>query len=62
MQNYPPIGIVFIAIGIIFLCITFRDYLKAEGKLTIARKIWLRMAFIFSGVGIGIYFLNNFFH
>jgi hypothetical protein len=61
MQNYPPIGIVFIAIGVIFLGITFYDYLKAEGKLTIARKVWLRMAFIFSGVGIGIYFLNNFF-
>lgn len=62
MQNYPSIGIVFIAIGVIFLGITVHDYLKAEGKLTIARKVWLRMTFIFSGVGIGIYFLNNFFH
>jgi hypothetical protein len=45
-----------------FLGITFHDYLKAEGKLTIARKVWLRMTFIFSGVGIDIYYLYNFFY
>ncbi len=62
MQNPPSLGIVFVAIGVIFLGITFRDYLKSEGKLTIARKTWLRMAFIFAGVGIGLYFLRIFSH
>jgi hypothetical protein len=35
--------------------------LKVERKMTIARKVWLRMAFIFAGVGIGLYFLQTFF-
>lgn len=54
----PNLGIVFIAIAVIFLCVTFRDYLNSEGKLTIARKVWLRLALIFSAVGIGLYLIR----
>ena len=61
MQFFPSLPIVFVAIAIIFIGVTFRDYLKAEGKMTIARKVWLRMAFIFASVGIGLYFLQTFF-
>lgn len=61
VQIPPSLGIVFIALSVIFLCVAFRDYLKAEGKMTIARRIWLRMALIFAGVGIGLSFLQMFF-
>jgi len=49
------IAVVFVAIAIFFLGAVLRDYLKTEGKLTIARKIWLRLAFIFAGVAVGLY-------
>jgi hypothetical protein len=55
------LSIVFIAISVIFIGVTFRDYLNAEGKMTIARKIWIRMAFIFAAVGIGLFFVQIFF-
>jgi hypothetical protein len=58
MQTLPSLSVVFIAISIIFLGVAFRDYLKTEGKLTIARKIWIRMALIFAGVGLGLYFVQ----
>jgi len=58
MQILPSLGIVFVALAVIFLGVTFRDYLKAEGKMTIARKIWIRMSFIFAAVGIGLYFVH----
>jgi hypothetical protein len=61
MQILPSLGIVFVAISVIFLGVTFRDYLNAEEKLTIARKIWIRMAFVFAGVGIGLYLMQIFF-
>ena len=61
MQSLPSLGIVFVAIAVVFLGVAFWDYLKVEGKMTIARKIWLRMAFIFAGVGIALYFLQTFF-
>ena len=61
MNSPSSLGIIFIAIAVVFLGISFRDYLKTEGKLTIARKIWLRMAFIFAGVGIGLYLMHTFF-
>ena len=62
MQNLPSLGIVFVALAGIFIGIALRDYLNAEGKMTIARKVWLRMAFIFICVGIGLYFLQIVLH
>jgi succinate dehydrogenase hydrophobic anchor subunit len=61
MNSPSSLGIIFIAIAFVFLGVVFRDYLKTEAKLTIARKIWLRMVFIFAGVGIGLYFVQTFF-
>jgi len=61
MQSLPSLGIVFVALAVVFLGIAFRDYLIAEGKMTIGRKTWLRIAFIFAGVGTGLYFFQTFF-
>lgn len=61
MQSLPSLGIVFVALAVIFLSAAFWDYLKVERKMTIARKVWIRMAFIFAGVGIGLYFVQTFF-
>ena len=49
------------AVAVVFLCGAVRDYLKEEGKMTIARRIWLRMALIFAGVGIGLYLFQALF-
>ena len=54
----PLVSILFIAIAVIFLAITFRDYLRSEGKLNPARRAWIRIALIFSSVGIGLYLLQ----
>lgn len=56
MDTIPPLSIVFVAISVIFLGLTFRDYLKSEEKLTIARKVWIRISLIFAAVGIALYF------
>lgn len=61
MNSPSSLGIIFIAIAVVFVGVSLRDYLKTEGKLTIARKIWIRMAFIFAGVGIGLYLVQIFF-
>jgi len=61
MQGLSSLSIVFVAIAVIFIGVALRDYLMAEGKMTIARKIWIRMAFIFAGVGIGLFFVQIFF-
>jgi uncharacterized membrane protein YeiH len=60
MQNHQTISIIFIAISVIFVGIAFRDYLNAENKMTIRRKIWIRMAFIFAAVGIVLFFAQIF--
>jgi hypothetical protein len=60
MQIATFVGTVFIAISVIFLTATFRGYLISEGKMTISRRVWLRLALIFAVVGIGLYFLKIF--
>jgi len=50
-----------VALAVVFLSVTVRDYLKAEGKMTPSRQAWLRVAFIFAGVGIGFYVVQTFF-
>jgi hypothetical protein len=61
MQRPPSLSPVFVALAVIFLGVVIRDYLKAEGKLTPARQTWLRVTFIFAGVGIGLYLAQIFF-
>jgi hypothetical protein len=61
MQGPSSIGIVFVAIAVIFIGVALRDYLKEVGKAPIARRIWIRMAFIFAAVGIGLFFAQIFF-
>jgi hypothetical protein len=54
----PSLGPVFVSLGVIFLAVCIRDYLKTEGKLTPARKTWLTIATIFAGVGIALFVLQ----
>jgi hypothetical protein len=61
MQGPSSLSIVFVAIAAIFIGVALRDYLIAEGKMTIVRKIWIRMAIIFASVGIGLFFVQIFF-
>ena len=61
MQGPSSIAIVFVAIAVIFIGVALRDNLKTEGKMTIGRKVWIRMAFIFAAVGIGLLFVQLFF-
>lgn len=58
MQNLPVLGTVFVGLAVIFLSLTIRDYLRSEGKLTPARRTWLRIALIFAAVGILQYFVH----
>ena len=59
MQIVSFVSIVFIGISIIFLAVSLRDYLKNVSTMTIARRVWLRMALIFALVGIGLYVCLN---
>jgi uncharacterized membrane protein YidH (DUF202 family) len=61
MQGPSSLSVVFVAIAVIFSAVALRDYLKTENKMTIGRKVWIRMAIIFAAVGIGLYFYQIFF-
>ncbi len=55
----PALETVFTALAVIFVSLAVRDYLKAEGKLTPARKTWLLIAIIFSVVSIGLFIIHT---
>ena len=46
------VGLVFVALAVIFFGLSFKDYTKAEDQRPLARKAWLRIAVIFAVVGI----------
>jgi hypothetical protein len=60
MMALPPLGVVLVALSVIFLAAAFYNYLKTEGKLTPARKTWLRIAFIFAAIAIALFFAVTF--
>jgi hypothetical protein len=61
MASLPSLGPVFVALAVIFLGLVVQDYLKAEAKLSSSRQAWLRIAFIFASVGIGLYAMQSIF-
>lgn len=56
----PAVALVFVALAVIFLALTLRDFLKEQGQLTPARKTWLLIALIFSAVTVGLFLLHTF--
>ena len=48
------VGLVFVVLAVIFFGLSLRDYLKVEEQKPLARKVWLRIAVIFAGVGVGL--------
>ncbi|NVN91253.1 MAG: hypothetical protein HXX11_11720 [Desulfuromonadales bacterium] len=62
MRIVSIVSLVFIGISVIFLAVSLRDYLENRSRMTIARKVWLRMALIFALVGTGLYVLQGYLH
>jgi hypothetical protein len=56
----PGVAFVFLALSVVFVALTVRDYLVEAGALSPARKTWLRVAFIFSAVTVGLFALHTF--
>lgn len=60
MFTTPEAAIVFLALAVIFVALSLRDFLIAEGKLTPARKTWFRVSVIFSAIAIGLFVWHTF--
>jgi hypothetical protein len=58
MLTTPVVPLVLVAVAVIFIVLVVRDYLQSEGKLSPARKTWLRIALVFAIVGIGLFVVN----
>lgn len=59
MPGAYQLELVFVAIAVIFLAAVVQNHLKDEGKLTPARKTWLRIVFIFSAIGIALFVIRR---
>jgi hypothetical protein len=55
MQGTAPVSLIFLALAIIFVGLSLQNYLRDEAKLTPMRQTWLRVAFIFAGISVGLY-------
>lgn len=57
----PAVAIVFVALAVVFAAVAVQNFLSEEGKLTPARKTWLRISFIFAGIAVGLFVWHTFF-
>ncbi len=55
MLTASQVGLLFIALSILFFGLALRDYIRAKGTKTPARKAWLRIAVIFGAIGAYLY-------
>ena len=54
------LGPFFVALGVIFLGLAVRDSVKNRGRVTPARKAWLRVGLIFTAVGVFLYVFHSY--
>jgi len=52
------IGIILLTIALVFVGVALRNYLNKERTMTIAIKIWIRMALIFAAVGTSLFLMQ----
>jgi hypothetical protein len=55
MLNQAQVGLLFIALAVLFFGLSLRDYLKSGARITPARRAWLRVGIIFAIVGVFLY-------
>jgi hypothetical protein len=48
-------GLMFVALAVLLVSATVQNYLRTEGKLTLARHAWLRIAFIFASFDVSLW-------
>lgn len=48
------VGVAFIGLGALFLGLALYEHYRVQGRITISRNVWLRLAFIFTAVGLGL--------
>ena len=58
MISPPHVGLLFLAIALIFLGAAFHNYQTTERKHSATRQTWLRIAIVFAIVGIGLQLLH----
>lgn len=60
MASPARIGVFFLALAVVFLAAAFRDYQRTDGRPSLARQTWLRIAIIFALVGLGLQLVHVF--
>lgn len=51
------IGLLFLALSVIFLAATWRDSIRTKGRSSPRRRTWSRVAVIFAIIGLGLQLL-----
>lgn len=54
------VSIIFLIVAAILAIASVVNYIKTKGEKTVARRIWIRMAFIFAAVAVILFLINHF--
>ncbi len=54
------VSIIFIIVAVILVIASIADYVKSKGEKTIARRVWIQLAFVLTAIAIVLFFVNHF--
>ncbi len=57
MNIIPPVEIIFLFVGLVFLAAALREYLRSGKKVSVACRIRFRTGVVFIAVAAGLYFI-----
>lgn len=60
MLTRSIVSIIFIVVAVILVIASIINYVKNKGEKTIAGRIWVQLAFIFTVVAVVLFFVNHF--
>lgn len=59
MATAALVGLLFLAIALVFFTFALRDYVNFKGQSRPGRRTWLRIGIIFTIVGLGLQFAHR---
>jgi len=54
------VSIIFLIVAAILVIASIVNYIRNKGEKTIARRIWIQLAFVFAAIALVLFYINHF--
>jgi len=54
------VSVIFIIVAAVLVVASIVNYVKTGGEKTVARRVWIQLAFVFAAIAVVLFFVNHF--